>query len=79
MTCGVGRKCSSGPVLLWLWPAATALVGPLAWEPPYAAGAALKSNKTKHTKQIQSMNSKRYMHPSVRSSTVYNTRDMEVT
>ena len=31
--------------LLWLWPrpAATALIGPLAWEPPCAAAAALKS------------------------------------
>jgi len=30
------------PALLWLWcrPAATAPIGPLAWEPPYAAGAA---------------------------------------
>ena len=31
-------------VLLWLWPrlAATALIPPLAWEPPYASGSALK-------------------------------------
>ena len=31
------------PALLWLWrrPVATAPTGPLAWEPPYAAGAAL--------------------------------------
>ena len=31
-------------VLLWLWwrPAAIALIRPLAWEPPYAAGAALE-------------------------------------
>ena len=30
--------------LLWLWcrTAATAPIGPLAWEPPYAVGAALK-------------------------------------
>ena len=35
------------PVLLWLWcrPAATALIGPLAWEPPYATGAALKTEQ----------------------------------
>jgi len=36
-------------MLLWLWcrPAAVAPIGPLAWEPPYAAGVALKSkNKT---------------------------------
>ena len=30
---------------LWCWLAAVALIRPLAWEPPYAAGAALKSNK----------------------------------
>ena len=31
--------------LLWLWrrPEAVALVRPLAWEPPYAKGEALKS------------------------------------
>ena len=28
--------------LAWLWPAAAALIQPLAWEPPYAASAALK-------------------------------------
>ena len=40
-------------VLLWLWcrPAAAALIRPLAWEPPYAAGAAL--NRFKKTKQNQ--------------------------
>ena len=32
-------------VLLWLWcrPAAAVLIRPLAWEPPYATGAALKN------------------------------------
>ena len=32
------------PVLLWLWcrPVATAPIRPLAWELPYAKGAALK-------------------------------------
>ena len=31
-------------MLLWLWhtPAAAALIRPLAWEPPYVAGMALK-------------------------------------
>ena len=35
------------PVLLYLrcGPAATALIGSLAWEPPYASGAALKKTK----------------------------------
>ena len=35
------------PVLLWLWRrlAAIAPTRPLAWEPPFAAGVALKSKK----------------------------------
>ena len=35
--------------LLWLWcrPEATALIRYLAWEPPYATGAALKRKKKK--------------------------------
>ena len=32
---------------LWWRPAAVALIGPLAWELPYAVGAALKSKKKK--------------------------------
>ena len=37
------------PVWLWLWcrPAAAALFGPLAWDPPYAMGEALKRQKKK--------------------------------
>ena len=37
------------PVLLWLGcrPAVVALTRPLAWEPPYAAGPALKKAKEK--------------------------------
>ena len=41
------------PALLWLWcrPAATAPIRPLAWEPPYAMVAALKSKiKNKRNK-----------------------------
>ena len=44
------RRRGLDPVLLWLWcrPAATALIGPLAWEPPYASGVGLKAkNKQK--------------------------------
>ena len=46
-SCGVGRRRGSDLALLWLWCrlVATALIGPLAWEPPYAAGAAPKSKK----------------------------------
>ena len=44
MSCGVGRRQGSDPELLWLWyrPAATVPIRPLAWEPPYATGAAVK-------------------------------------
>ena len=49
MSCGVG--CRRGLDLAWLWLwcrlVAVAPIRPLAWEPPYAAGAALKRQKTK--------------------------------
>ena len=47
MSSGVGRRCGLYPVWLWLWrgPAATAPIGPLVWEPPYAAGVALKKER----------------------------------
>ena len=50
MSRGIGRRLGSDPVLLCLWcrPAATALIHPLAWEPPYAEGAALKRQKGKN-------------------------------
>ena len=49
MSCGVGRRQGSDPELLWPWyrPVATALIRPLAWEPPYAKGAALEKAKKK--------------------------------
>ena len=52
MSCGVGCRCGSDLSLLWLWSrlAATALIRPLAWEPPYATGAALEKAK-RQTKQ----------------------------
>ena len=47
MSCGIGRRRGSDPMLLWLWcrPVTTALIRPLAWELPYATGAALKRQK----------------------------------
>ena len=47
VSCGVGCRCGSDLALLWLWcrPTAVALIGPLAWEPPYATGVALKSKQ----------------------------------
>ena len=52
MSCGVGCRHDLDLALLWLWhsPAAVAPVGPLAWGPPYAMGAALKSKKNKKIK-----------------------------
>ena len=46
VSCDVGRRFSSDLSWLWLWPrpAAVALTQPLAWELPYAVGAAIKSN-----------------------------------
>ena len=54
MSCGVGHRHNLDPALLWLWhrPVAIAPIRPLAWEPPYAAGAALeKDKKTKKKKK----------------------------
>ena len=53
MSYGVGSRRGSDPVLLWLWrrPAATALIRPLAWEPPYAVGAALEKTKNKNKRK----------------------------
>ena len=50
MSCGVGHRHGSDLVLMWLWCglAATAPIGPLAWEPPYVISAALKSKNKKH-------------------------------
>ena len=50
VSCGVGRRCGLGPVLLWLWrrPAAAAPIQRLAQELPYAAGATIK-RKEKRT------------------------------
>ena len=52
-SCGTGRRQGLDPVLLWLWhrPAAVALIQPLAWELPYAAGTALKSQNGKKKKK----------------------------
>ena len=43
-----------GLALLWLWcrPAATAPIRPLAWEPPYATGAALKRQTNKQINKV---------------------------
>ena len=50
VSCGVGHRRSLDLVLLWLCRrlVATAPIRPLAWEPPCAAGAALKRPKNKN-------------------------------
>ena len=56
MSCAVGHRHGLDLALLWLWcrPAATAPIGPLAWEPPSAVGVALeKAKKTKKKKRAE--------------------------
>ena len=45
MSCGVGCRSSSDPALLWREPAATSLIRPLAWEPPYAMWSGPRKGK----------------------------------
>ena len=54
MSYGVGRRCGSDLMLLWLWcsPGATAPIQPLAWELPYATGVALKRQKPTKQKNL---------------------------
>ena len=49
-SCSVGCRHALGPALQWVWCrlAAAALMQPLAWGLPYAAGAALKRKKRKN-------------------------------
>ena len=53
VNCGVGHRRGLDPALLWLWhrPAATAPIRALAWEPPYAVGAAQVKEKEKKKKK----------------------------
>ena len=54
MSCGIGHRCSLDSVWLWLWyrPAAMIAIQALAWELPYAAGAALKSKRIKRHREF---------------------------
>ena len=55
MSCGVGCRAGLDPALLWLWCrlAATALIRPLTWEPPYVVGAALEKTKKKKALKLE--------------------------
>ena len=48
-------QLSLDPVLLWLWckPAAVAPIRPLAWDPPYVLGIALKKKKSSKLETTQ--------------------------
>ena len=53
MSCGAGCRRGSDLALLWPWRrlAATALIRPLAWEPPHALDVALDPRKREKDKQ----------------------------
>ena len=54
MSWGICCRGGSDPELLWQWCRLVAIapIGPLAWEPPYATGAALKGqNKQRKPKK----------------------------
>ena len=55
MSWGIGHSLSLDPALLWLWqrPAATALIRPLAWEPPCATGAALEKTENNNNNMVK--------------------------
>ena len=60
VSCGVGCRCSSDLVLLWLYhrQVATALIRPLALEPPYAMCVALEKTKKDQKKKKSYMKKK---------------------
>ena len=54
---GVGCRRGSDHAFLWLWhrPVAVDPIRPLAWEPPYAMGAALEKAKRQKKKKIMAV------------------------
>ena len=56
MSCGVGHRGGSDPVLLWLSQAATAPIRPLSWEPSCAAGMAQEMAKKKKDQKKKKKN-----------------------
>jgi len=53
---GVGLRCGSDPVLLWLWHRLPLSFDPLAWDLPYATGEALKSEKKREKRKFSKRN-----------------------
>ena len=68
VSCGAGHRPDSDAALLWLWcwPPATALIQPLAWEPPCAGGCGPK--KTERQKKKKKVDESFYL--SKRSITI---------
>ena len=59
--CRWQTRLRSGIAWHWSRLAAVALIAPLAWEPPYAMGMALKGKKTKK-KKVNHLNTASYIH-----------------
>ena len=55
MSCGGGHRLDLDPALRWLWcrPAATALIGHLAWEPIWHRCSTKKTKKKKKKKELE--------------------------
>ena len=62
MSCGVGRRQGSDPMVLWLWCrlVAAAPLRPLAWEPPYAAGVAQEMAKKQNNNNKKLIDEQKY-------------------
>ena len=67
VSCGIGHRHGSYPVLLWFWHrwAAVAAIRPVAWELTYATDSALKGKKQNKTKQNK--NHVNTIHPTTES------------
>ena len=80
MSCGVGCRRGLDPALLWLWrrPVATAPIGPLAWEPPYAAGAAQEIATTTTTTKDKKTKDKRQKKKEIVRRGGYKCRTLEM-
>ena len=78
MSRGFGRRCGSDLAWLWLWcgPAAVAPIQPLAWEPPYAMGVALKRQKKKKKKIISEKTIQLHMDKHVEKNVLSATNDI---
>ena len=74
MSCGIGCRHCWDLVLLWHRLAAVALIRPLAWEPPHAAGAALEKAE-RQKKKNKKQNKTKQKNWSSRHGTVVNESD----